>query len=117
MRTEIFFGEIIFLTNESFMEFLIAGYLNAKHPLFTTDGEIAADCTAVYLLLMSFVVGPIVWIYILCQRIEKINEPSFEEKWGALYHAVRTTNKVNVSYFLIYCFRRFIFCYTAFLLS
>ena len=40
LKNDLFFGEIIVINLEAYMELLIAGYINYSFPLNSTDGEI-----------------------------------------------------------------------------
>lgn len=39
LKEQLFFGEIIMINIEAYMELLISGYINYSFPLNTTDGE------------------------------------------------------------------------------
>ena len=40
LKNDLFYGEIIVINLEAYMELLIAGYINYSFPLNSTDGEI-----------------------------------------------------------------------------
>ena len=60
----LFYGEILSLLIEAYLEFVISGYLNSKVPLKSTSGEIAATYTGyMSLVLTCFILpGTFLWI-------------------------------------------------------
>jgi len=59
----LFFGELLFLAMEAYLEFLISGYLNLSEPLSTTSGETVAVALGAYAIILTLVVVPILFVY------------------------------------------------------
>lgn len=110
----LFYGELLFLTMEAYLEFLIAGYLNLSEPLGTTDGEIGADVLAWYVVMLCLIIIPLLFIYILSRPLEVINKKKFYKKWDGLYEGIKTKEKSTIFFYPVFCVRRIIFCGTAF---
>lgn len=107
---------------EAYFEFLIAGWLQLKNQNSVWSEEIvhSGDEYSVIMgwLNVSFalVLLPGMFIYILCQNIERINDESFIRVYGAAYDDMKTKNKMQVAFFLFYCIRRIIYVLTAMML-
>jgi hypothetical protein len=105
----LFYGEVIIISIESFIEFLIAGYLNQRYQLFTAYGETFAVFTSYYCLLLCCIVLPLVMIFILRQEPEKFSDPTFQTKYGALWDGIKMHNKPSIAFNGIFMARRIIF--------
>ena len=114
MKEKLFFGFIIELLLESYLELVIAGYLNSKAPLFTADGDIAAAYVGYASLFFTCIVMPAICIYILRQPLNMYQEKLFKRRFGAFYELMRTDNKWRVAFYLIFMMRRIIFITIAF---
>ena len=78
LRDTLFYGEIITISIEAYIELLIAGYLNYKYQLNSTGGEIFAVWVSYYCLFMCLVIMPILSIYILTREMDKFHDEQFE---------------------------------------
>ena len=117
LRKSLFYSDILALSIEAYIEFLICGYLNQTTPLYTTNGEIVANIVGHYSLVMTLVIIPLVFVYVLKQPIAKINERRFHRKWEGMFEGVRTKSKIDMLFYPIFVLRRLIFCYTAFYMA
>ena len=77
---------------ETFIDILIAIYLNLSYPLLTFSGDIIAYSFAIFcaiacsLTLLST-------LYIIYKPTHIMQDPVFSKKWGALYNILGTHNK------------------------
>ena len=71
LKEKLFFGFIIELLIESYLELVVAGYLNSKAPLYTANGDIAAAYTGYLSLFVTCILMPGIFIYILRQPISQ----------------------------------------------
>lgn len=65
LRDTLFYGEIIVISIESYIELLIAGYLNIKYKLDSTGGESFGVWVSYYCIFMCLVIMPLLSFYIL----------------------------------------------------
>lgn len=72
LMKSLFWGEILVISLEAYIEVMIAGYLNYEFKLNSTFGETFAGYVAYYCLALSLVVLPLVMLYILCNKVETI---------------------------------------------
>ena len=75
LKDKLFFGFIIQILISSYMEIMIAGYLNIKQPIWTKNGEtIGVYLGYIYLFLIFFVL-PITYIYVINRPILELENP------------------------------------------
>jgi hypothetical protein len=113
----LFFGEILMISLEAYIEILIAGYLNFSFKLSTTFGEQFAVYVAYYCLALSLVLLPFVMIYILCNKKDTIRTEAFTNRWGVMYEGFRTETKWQIGYNTVFMLRRLFFLYICFFLK
>lgn len=109
LQESLFYGEIIFLTLESYFEFLIAGILNIQEPLSTENGEIVSNFISWYSVTVTLVVIPLVCVFLLTRSTETLNEEGFKQKWEGMYDRIDARDKLNIWFTPIFCIRRLIF--------
>ena len=66
LKKSLFWGEILIMCIEGYIELLIAGYLNTSFNLNSTNGEVTARYVAYYCLIISLVVMPLIMTFIIC---------------------------------------------------
>jgi hypothetical protein len=116
LRDQLFYGELILISIESYIELLIAGYLNVKYKLNSTGGERMAIWVSYYCLIMCLVAMPLLSIYILTRDIELFHDERFEIKFGAFWEGIRKDSKAELGYNAVFMFRRAVFVGISFLL-
>ena len=109
LRDTIFYGEIIVISIESYIELLIAGYLNIKYQLDSTGGENFAVYVSYYCIIMCLVIMPLLSIYILTRPMSEIHDEEFETQFGGFWEGVKTRRKTDLLYWIIFMLRRGIF--------
>ena len=109
LRDTLFYGEIIIISVESYIELLIAGYLNVKYNLNTTGGELFALWVSYYCLFMCLAVMPILSVWILTRDISEFSDEEFETQFGSFWDGVKKRNKAELAYWAIFMLRRGIF--------
>jgi hypothetical protein len=67
LRNQLFFREILLINFEAYLELLIAGYINYKFPLKTTNGEVIAAYVSYYALFICLLVMPSVGVWVMIQ--------------------------------------------------
>ena len=108
------FNDIHRIFIESYIEFLIAIYLNFAHPLFTTGGEIFAYGFAVFSSIGVFFFIPFSFRLLLKSPKKNWNKKLYIKIMGGLYDEVKTNNVYQISYYLVFVFRRWVYVFTAF---
>ena len=114
---KLIWGEILAILLEACFEFYIAGYLQFQHPLIDYGGEIISVIVGFVCLVMALIILPILFIYILQQDKERLQDISFNKKFGVLYENIRLVDKWTTAYYLFYVLRRMIFCLIVFFLD
>ena len=66
LKKSLFWGEILIMCIEGYIELLIAGYLNTSFNLNSTNGEVTARYVAYYCLIISLFVMPLIMTFIIC---------------------------------------------------
>lgn len=117
MSESLFYSDLVVLTIEGYMEFVIGGYLNIKEPLFTLNGEIVSSGMGVYCVFITMVAVPFWFLKLACTDLETIQTEEFQTKWGGLFSGIKTSRKVHLMYFAIFCLRRLLFISGTFLLD
>jgi len=72
LKKSLFWGEILIMCIEGYIELLIAGYINATFHLNSTNGEVTAKYVAFYCLITSLVVMPLIMAFIIYQKPDQI---------------------------------------------
>lgn len=65
-KEKLFFGDIITLVLEAYLEFLISGRYAVLELNATSDGEIVSFWIGVVCLVMNLVLMPMAFFYMLC---------------------------------------------------
>ena len=105
----LFFHELMSLTFDGYMEWLIAGYLNLKAPITTFGGDIAGNITSFMCLAFCLVMIPGVLIYSWFRPIKGFITRRFQRRFGILTKDIRVDNRFSLSYFIVWVSRRLIF--------
>lgn len=110
----LFWIEILALMIEAEFEMLISGYLQMKHPVYTTWGEMFSTFLAGFGLFVALVCFPAAIIYVSRQEVEVLSKLFFFMKWGPIYEGLKTESKWTLAYYLIYILRRILFVFIVF---
>lgn len=113
----MFFSELILISIEGSMEFLISGYLNTadQNLDFSNSGEIVSIIVGYCCLILVLVVLPGFFIYLLTRSLQEIRLiKEFKIKWGELYAGCKINSKMALSNYLVFIIRRIIYLYIAF---
>ena len=78
MAESLFYGEIIFMNIEAYLEFLIAGYLNINEPLTSRNGEIISIFIGWYCVFMSLVLMPVLFVFLIVQSTTTLGSAPFQ---------------------------------------
>ena len=89
LRDTLFYGEIIVISIEAYIELLIAGYVNYRYQLDSTGGEKFAVWVSYYCLFMCLVIMPFFSIYILTREMDSFHDEQFQIRYGAFWEGVR----------------------------
>lgn len=108
---KLFYSELLRILIEGYLEFLIAGYLAVKNPLFTTAGEVLSFIVGIVVTPLTGIFIPCIIINILRQPLKTIQSVAFRQKWGQLYGGVKTRSKFTLLYYLLFVLRRNLFVY------
>jgi hypothetical protein len=77
MPNGLFFNEILALTIEGYMEWLISGYLNMDYFVYTYGGDLAGNFTSIICLVFCLVFIPVTLGYIIFKPLDKYREGKF----------------------------------------
>ena len=116
LSEKLYYGEFIALSQDSYLEFAIAGWLTIHAPLFSTDGEVVSFYVGIYALCVALLIMPSFVAYILYQDINKLQEKEFSIKWSKFYEDLRTDAKSALLYPVVFMGRRLIFVFLVFVM-
>ena len=105
----LFFPQIIGLSIEGYLEWIIAAYLNIDRPIDTYFGDKLSNFSSAICLFMCFFVLPVFLLIHLKTQLLHYGLPSYQRKYGYLTEDIRITNKFDSQYFLIWWLRRMYF--------
>ena len=114
MRNTLFFQELILISIEGYIEFVIMIYIyfDGIDPI---DFPFWAAFTVVYNILICSIVLPGVFIWLYTRPIGTIkHDPEFKSKWESLFDNKRTNEKPQVMFFLVFILRRLFYVTVAF---
>lgn len=66
----LFFGELVAIVIEAYMEFITSAYLNLKYPLSQTSGERLGVIFAYISIVVSLLIVPVLAIYVFTQPLK-----------------------------------------------
>jgi len=101
---------------EGYFEFTISCYLQIIRPLDTSNGEEISTVIG-YAGMVLVLALPLLIIYLLFQSIDDLKKESWEKRFGTLYAGLKTNNKMELSFYLLFLSRRIIFVCTIFYLN
>jgi hypothetical protein len=101
---------------EAYIELMIAGIINFKFSLNTTNGEVFGFYVSNYAFITCLFMMPAANIWVLIQNIETIRSPEFIRNWGAFYEEIKTKSMFYVYYYFIFIARRLAFLVICFYL-
>ena len=117
LKKSLFFGEIIVINLEAYMELIIAGFINYSFPLNSTDGEIFGLYVSWYAFITCLFIMPCANIWVLYQNLETIKSHQFHTNWGGFYEDIKTTSFGTIFYNSLFMIRRIIYCSICFFSS
>jgi len=106
---QLFFGELLVMSIESFIELYISGYLQLSMPFDTTVGERQGARLGYVLIFLALIFVPSALIWTFIQDRETLEEESFSDMWGPCYADISLRDNWSRAYHLVYITRRFIF--------
>ena len=110
----LYFGAIIGLTLESYLEFLISSYLTLSHPITSTNGDIISVCFASVLASLAIIFIPIASIFMIFQNKETLEKKSVEKVWGELYFDVNVSTPAKRAFRFTHVIKALVFVLTSF---
>jgi len=112
----VFFTDLILIFIEGYMEFCIAGYLQHGNSSVIRDysGEKVSSYLGNFSIIVSIVLIPLGFIYMLSRSTAEIESKKFRDRYGGFYEGIKTYSKAALAYFLTFCLRRILFLGIAF---
>jgi len=101
---------------EGYFEFSISCYLQLIKPLDTKNGEQISNVIGYAGIIFVFAL-PISIIILLFQSIDNLKKESWMKRFGTLYEGLKTNNKLELSFYLLFLLRRIIFVLIVFFLN
>jgi hypothetical protein len=111
-KKALFFGDLIVLFIEGYMEFLISSMLILKGPEQPLEYQFMVKLAYFFLFVTIFII-PGLYLYILSLENTNIWGESFFNKFGMLYEGGKK-NKYALFHFLYFVLRRLLFILAAF---
>ena len=116
LKKKLIYKEILLISIEGYLEFLIAGYLNWEVPFGESkkSGEIVSNVAGKLSLLTTFIFIPCLYIWLLTKELKMFKYTPFREKWGEMYEGVKTKSKACLAFYFIFILRKIVFVLIAF---
>jgi len=105
----VFFNQILRISLEAYIEFYLIGMMNLYTVEYKLSGELMAIILTFVVQFMIFAVLPTLSLYVLCKKVEELEEESLKECIGEIYEGIRIKTVFQRSYNLVYISRRFFF--------
>ena len=115
LKKNLIFGSLISLMMEPYMEILISSYLNIIAPVTTKNGDQVGIYTGYVGGIVSCGIFPISLLWVISRNKQKLEDPSFIEKWGSFYSETKSTTFVSLLFNFISLMRRLVFVISVFL--
>lgn len=110
----LMFGPLLQIIVCGFVPITVAVYLELGEPLFTTWGEWFGFILAVMFFILNYICLPVVLVYTVYVPKEKLLEPVFKRQFGWLWGNVKTENRWQRSFRILFVWRRFMILWVAF---
>ena len=91
----------------TYMEILVACYLNLRAQLFSYSGETFAVIFSYLMLIVTIFLLPWLYIWVIFRPLDRLKGPNFERKWGSFYSESKLTSHWNLLFNLFSIYRRF----------
>ena len=117
LKQKLIFSFIIQTFISTFMEILIAGYLNLRAQIFSKNGEVLGVHFAYFSLGVSLVVLPALYTMVITRPIMELQNPQFYQTWGSFYAESKLTSRWNLLFNGISLLRRLQFVFFVIFIS
>ena len=110
LKRELFFGMILEITLEGYLEFAFGGYVNLNNFSLEYPGDIFGLVMSCFCVFMDAIFLPVVllWINLFKDKYD-LKKKSFKERWGVIYEGYKHNNKFVRLYILYFVARRMLF--------
>ena len=118
IKGELFFGMLLEVTLEGYLEFAINGYVNLTNFSIKFLGDIFGLTMSCFCVFMDAIFLPfvILWINIFKNKYD-LRKKSFKERWGVIYEGYKYNNKYKRLYTLYFVARRMLFVALGFIIQ
>tara|TARA_B110000285_G_scaffold233603_1_gene307901 strand:+ start:418 stop:1257 length:840 start_codon:yes stop_codon:yes gene_type:complete len=114
LKQNLFFGQLLAIAITGYMEFLIAGYYTITYGLTSTSGEVISNYTAYFALIVTCILMPLAILFIIVQRRRDLHRYRIYNVLGELYAGFKTSDRINLTYYLLFGIRRVMYIYVVF---
>ena len=117
-RKSLFFGEILVIFLETYLELLIASVMNLQCVPLDQDCQVFNTIVSIMILSFALIVLPVAGAYVITKiyktKNKNIPRPKFDTRWGAFYDSYRKKSLLALTYKVWFCLRRIIFVFSVF---
>ena len=114
-QKNLFFGPIISIGLEGYLELLIAGYFTLAsnvRPIYA--GDTFAQYLGYFSLLIALVYLPFSNLYVISKGKADLENEEFKQRWGSFYHNLKKESAWTMSFEIVFMVRRILFLTLAF---
>ena len=113
---------VLSLLIDANFEILISAYLQLKYDPFihqfgNESGDVASKVTTYVNVFLILVVFPVIFAFAFFQPMSRYKNIEFAERWGVLFEGLKLRTKFDLTYFLLFVVRRFLFIVIAFFME
>ena len=109
LRRRLFFGMILTIGLEAYIELLVSSHLNLQAMLTTFSGEKVSAALTVFNMAFCLGLLPLAALFVFAQPLKKLSNTDFIERWGTLYEDLNFKHsKWPLAYPLVFLLRRMI---------
>jgi hypothetical protein len=114
LSKSIFFKEIYLILNKAYIEFMLASLLNLYCSKGDPDNNRFNDVYVHIMLAILLIIVPAAILYVIMKSKESRENPSFHQKWGAVFDSYKKGSRLAILFELLFCIRRILFLFTVF---
>ena len=115
LSERLYYGEIIGLGLEGYIEFMLTSYYSHVAFLYSTPGELISLLLSYLIMFSVCVFIPCACIWMLQQPSHLYHFPAFKNRWGVFYDGMKIQkDKFAMMFNLVYMWRRAYFLGLAF---
>ena len=113
LKQKLFFGEILMILLEGYLDFVISFYMYIDYDPFyvslSSERDELSEFAKYTIMILIFVVAPVSIIFVISHDTKELKSQVFQRDYGTIYKEFRHHSKLQIGFYLVFVLRRFLF--------